>query len=208
MKMVKYLLSILLFSVLMTKISCGEITHIAFEPPTIEEGQTIISDWSENGMIFTGSNGFIHCDSNPLWGYDPVGDSAYLKFLIRPEQPMIFKSTNDMRFELYSVDLAEYSIYEHGNSKSVTFIGHKNDGSIVTQIFALDGLIDRAGPIDDFETFVFKDNFTNLCYVEIPTLGYSLDNLYLSIIPEPSTILFIITGIGFVTRRVQKLIQR
>lgn len=106
-------------------------------------------------------------------------------------------------FALMSVDLAEYSTVVP-NAVTVHFIGYRVDGSIVTQDFTTDGIIDGTGPIADFQTFHFGPEFSNLSRVEIPTFGWSLDNLV--VVPEPGTWGLILIGavvaaILFRTRR-------
>ena len=52
---------------------------------------------------------------------------------------------------------------------------------------------DRGGlVVDDFETFHFGPEFSNLTRVEIPTFGWSLDNLV--VVPEPETWGLILLG--------------
>ena len=99
-------------------------------------------------------------------------------------------------FSLLSVDLAEYSTVVP-DAVTVHFIGYRVDGSIVTQDFTTDGIIDGTGPIADFQTFYFGPEFSNLIRVEIPTFPWSLDNLV--VVPEPGTWSLIILGAGVAT---------
>jgi hypothetical protein len=46
----------------------------------------------------------------------------------------------------------------------------------------------------DFETFYFDKEWTDLTRVEIPTYGWSLDNLVVATIPEPATRALLLTG--------------
>jgi hypothetical protein len=54
---------------------------------------------------------------------------------------------------------------------SVHFVGYRHDGTTVTADFL---------PGTNFQTFYFDQSFTNLDRVEIPTFGWSLDNLVVS----------------------------
>lgn len=85
------------------------------------------------------------------------------------------------------MDLAEFStLYQ--TPLTVQFVGYKPDGSTVTTEFVTDGIIDGAGPLNDFETFYFDTRFANVLRVEVPTYGWSLDNMVFSnVVPEPST---------------------
>ena len=96
-------------------------------------------------------------------------------------------------FNLISVDLAEFSITV--TNTTVPFIGYRQDGSTVMTSFKTDGLIDGPGGVRDFETFYFDTkDWSGLDRVEIPTYGWSLDNLVVSTIPEPATVLLAFVG--------------
>src|SRR6266487_1624983 len=114
-----------------------------------------------------------------------LGDSLHFSFL------------DGSVFSLVSVDLAEYSTTVP-NAVTVPFIGYRADGSVVNASFRTDGIIDGTGPIADFQTFHFGPEFSNLSRVEIPTFGWSLDNLAVAV-PEPGTWSLIILGAGVAT---------
>lgn len=82
------------------------------------------------------------------------------------------------------MDLAEYSTVVP-DAVTVHFVGYRLDGSTVTTDFTTDGIIDGTGPLADFQTFYFGPEFSGLTRVEIPTSGWSLDNLVFTV-PEPS----------------------
>lgn len=115
----------------------------------------------------------------------PDDGSAYLQTLLVPAETLQFSFTNGSVFGLLSVDLAEYSTVRP-NAVTVQFVGYHPDGSTVTTSFTTDGIIDGTGPLADFQTFSFNGLiFTDLTRVEIPTSGWSLDNLVV-FVPEPS----------------------
>ena len=103
----------------------------------------------------------------------------------------MFRFSTGSPFSLMSVDLAEYSTVVP-DAVTVHFVGYRVDGSIVTQDFTTDGIIDGTGPLQDFQTFQFGPEFSGLSRVEIPTFGWSLDNLV--VVPEPSTFALLIAG--------------
>ena len=177
----------------------AESIHITFDPASLPGGSGIIDNWTENGMLFTGPNGLGHRD----FGKEsyPYNGTATLAFMVGPPQTMTFQFTNSTLFQLLSVDLAEYSTL-FDKPKNIIFVGHKNDGSTVTQIFTVDGIIDGTGSLEDFETFTFGNEFKDISYVEVPTLGYSLDNVFLSPVPEPTT--FLLFGLGSLTLRKRR----
>jgi hypothetical protein len=104
----------------------------------------------------------------------------------------MFGFTNGSMFGLTSVDLAEYSTGQ-ASAVAVRFIGYRFDGSMVTTDLTTDGVIDGTGPIADFQTFNFGPEFSSLTRVEVPTFGWSLDNLVVSI-PEPGTWALLLAG--------------
>ena len=98
----------------------------------------------------------------------------------------MFSFIDSTVFNLVSVDLAEFStLYQF--PAAVQFVGYKPDGSAVTTDLVTDGIIDGTGPLADFQTFHFGSGFTSLDRVEIPTYGWSLDNLIVAV-PEPSVL--------------------
>lgn len=111
-------------------------------------------------------------------GY-PDDGSAYLQAY----EPTAFSFNSGPLFGLMSVDLAEYSTV-YAFPATIEFIGYHPDGSIVIQTFTTDGIIDGNGPLPDFQTFEFN-GFADLTSVEIPSTGWSMDNLIVAI-PEPS----------------------
>ena len=111
----------------------------------------------------------------------------------------MFNSVDGLGFNLVSVDLAEYSTVVP-DAVTVHFVGYRHDGSIVTTDFMTDGVIDGTGPLADFETFYFDKEWTDLTRVEIPTFGWSLDNLVVSV-PEPTSAVLLLAGALLLWRR-------
>jgi hypothetical protein len=98
----------------------------------------------------------------------------------------VFSFADGGSFGLISLNLAEYSTVVP-NAVTVQFIGYRLDGSMVTTSFTTDGIIDGTGPLADFQTFQFDPkDWRNLIRVDIPTYGWSLDNLVVGV-PEPTS---------------------
>jgi hypothetical protein len=106
----------------------------------------------------------------------PENGTAYLQTMFGGSLECY--ALNGSPFSLISVELAEYSLFF--TSPTVTFNGLKADGTTVSATFTLDGVIDGTGPITDFQPCLFGTNFSNLVKIEVPTEGYSLDNLVVS----------------------------
>jgi hypothetical protein len=174
--------------------------HISFDgPPFIAPGTAIeVTSYSESGMSFRplpGSFGFSR------WGAatdprDPDDGTTYLRAAVGDS--LIFGFANGSAFDLSSVDLAEYSTVVP-NAVTVQFIGYHMDGSTVTSSFTTDGIIDGTGPLPDFQTFNFDSkDWSGLTRVEIPSSGWSLDNLVVSV-PEPTigALLLVALAVGY-----------
>ena len=169
-----------------------EPIHITFDGPPIQPPGTaaLVQRYDEGGISFTpiGLVGFVRVGENPV-SFRPDNGSAYLQALLGSD--LRIRLTGGSPFDLLSVDLAEYSTVVP-DAVTVHFVGYRFDGSIVTQDFTTDGIIDGTGPGVDFETFHFGPEFSNLSRVEIPTYGWSLDNLV--VVPEPGAWSLILLG--------------
>jgi len=92
---------------------------------------------------------------------------------------MTFQDLQGRPLKLKAVDLAEYSTV-YALPVSITFVGSKTDGSTVSQTFVTDGQCDGSGPLADFQTVTFGDEWSDLLSVAIQgNFGLSLDNLVL-----------------------------
>jgi hypothetical protein len=118
----------------------------------------------------------------PYW---PDNGTAYLQTGIADS--LKFSFLNNSVFGVSSVDLAGFS--DIHPDFSVQFVGYRPDGSTVTTDFSGNGL--------NFKTFYFGPEFTGLSRVEISTIGWSLDNLVVSV-PEPGTGMLLLLGCGII----------
>jgi hypothetical protein len=173
-----------------------EPIHITFDgPPPQPPGTSFtIQSYAEAGISFTSINGLGFGRTGAGISFFPDNGTVYLQAALG--ETLMFRFISLTPFDLISVDLAEYSTVVP-DARTVHFIGYRFDGSIVTQDFTTDGIIDGTGPGVDFETFHFGPEFSNLSRVEIPTFGWSLDNLV--VVPEPGTWSLIILGAGVAT---------
>jgi hypothetical protein len=163
--------------------------HITFDGYPFQPPSTgaFVQQYFESGMWFRPlgivgpGNGFIRNGGGRV--NSPENGTAYLQGSLGDS--LVFSFLDDSVFNLVSVDLAEYSTVVP-DAVTVPFVGYRHDGSMVITSFTTDGIIDGTGPLADFQTFHLGPEFTGLTRVEIPTYGWSLDNLYVSItIPEP-----------------------
>lgn len=177
--------------ILMTFLSTAPATTITFDPAPIPGGARLVPSYIENGALFTGP--FGHGSSTDT-GRASNSSSGYLEFY--STSSLRIEMVDSSLFNLYSVDLSEYSILFQ-NPKAITFTGYYSDLSSVSQTFTTDGLFDSIGGIDDFETFIFDSSFNNLLYVESRTTVFALDNLNLTStsVPEPATLILIGSGL-------------
>ena len=110
----------------------------------------------------------------------------------------MFSFTDGSLFGVASVDLAEYSTVVP-SAVTVHFIGYRYDGSTISQDFTTDGIMDGTGPLADFQIFLFSPGWSGLTRVEVPTYGWSLDNLVVSV-PEPASWTVLLLGGGLLFR--------
>ena len=174
--------------------------RITFDgPPPQPQGTSYwVQEYSESGMSFTpvadfgAGYGFSRRRAGGAYTSVPDDGSTYLAAPLGAS--LQFSFTDGVPFDLVSVDLAEYSTVVP-NPVTVSFVGFRPDGSRVNTSFTTDGIIDGTGPLPDFQTFYFNEAFRGLTRVEVPTYGWSLDNLV--IVPEPSTgALLVLGGLG------------
>ena len=97
-------------------------------------------------------------------------------------------------FNLTSIDL-DWLV---GNVVTVTFTGFLNGGGTVQQQFTTDGA-------NGLETFNFT-GFTNLTKVEwLQEFGFhQYDNINVSVVPEPATVIALMAGLGLLVARRRK----
>jgi hypothetical protein len=160
--------------------------QITFDgPPLIPAGADIgVSNYFEQGMAFTPippSRQFGRV--GPGYPGDPQDGTAFVRAALTDS--LMFSFTNGSAFGLVSVDLAGYSTVAPG-PVTVPFIGFRPDGSTLTNSFTADGVV--------FQTFYFGPEFVGgLTKVQIPTFGWSLDNLGVAT-PEPGAGALLLLG--------------
>lgn len=163
-----------------------------------------IEYYYEQGMVFTpiGSGQFGRSGGAPALTAFPRNGTAYL--MAGLGDSLSVSSAYGHRFAVVAVDLAEFStLYQ--TPLTVQFVGYKPDGSTVTTVFVTDGIIDGAGPVNDFEPFYFDSRFGDVTRVEVPTYGWSLDNMVFSnFVPEPSALPLLVVGAAVLALRFLK----
>lgn len=105
-------------------------------------------------------------------------------------------------FDAISVDLAEYSTV-FSSPATISFRGFQADNTFADVSFTTDGIIDGAGSLVDFQTFMFPNSFLHVVRIESLNRTYSLDNLLVVTppIPEPGTLLGGIAVATFIATR-------
>jgi hypothetical protein len=152
-----------------------------------------VQQYFEGGMYFRpipGTDGFIRAwsEAPPIW---PNNGTPYLQASLGDS--LMFGFTSGASFGLASVDLAGYSTLRP--ERVVPFYGYRADGSVVHIEFFVSGI--------EFQTYSFGPEFSNLLRVEIPTAGWSLDNLV--IVPEPTTNALLMLGaFAFIFLRMKR----
>jgi hypothetical protein len=170
--------------------ACGQGTlTITFDGPPPQPPFTsyLVTNYSESGMRFVPISNpppafysFGRVGSPPPIPAFPDDGTAYLNAALG--QTLMFSFTNGSVFDLFSVDLAEYSTVV--GPENAHFVGYRHDGSTVTADFL---------PGVNFGTFYFDQQFSGLDRVELPNPGWSLDNLRV-VVPEPSGTALLLLG--------------
>jgi hypothetical protein len=191
---------LMVFSVFLPALNCPAQGTITFNfegfPPQLPGTSTYVQQYFESGMWFRPlgvvgpGNGFGRTGGGLLLA--PENGTAYLDAALGDS--LMFSFTDGRVFDLLTVDLAEYSTVVP-DPRTVHFIGYRQDGSIVTTDLTTDGIIDGTGPIADFQTFFFGPEFSGLTRVEIPTYGWSLDNLKISVPEHSAAALWLLGGL-------------
>ena len=144
------------------------------------------ASYSESGMTFRnpyGPEGLARVGSG-LSGA-PDNGTAYLQVTAGASLVFGYYSTPTTYFNLVSFDVAEYNTALPG-PVTVHVVGYRAQHAPVVADFTTDGINDGPGGLADFQTFYFNSEFIQLSRVEILTDRWSLDNLVISGIPEPS----------------------
>ena len=174
---------------------------ITFDPPPCLTCGYLLSSYEESGVNFSGEFAHYGMGSNSIAVNDSTGGAIRFSY----GSSMTLQLSSGSLFSLGTVDLAEYSSVFDGDEIAVLFVGHKDNGITVFQNFTIDGLRDGVGGIDDFETFTFSSDFTNLAYVEVGSAVFSMDNLSVSTVPIPAAVWLFGSGliglVGFARRK-------
>lgn len=171
-------------------------TTIRFEgPPSIVSHHQIgVSGYSEAGLLFTTlaanpeqSPFTLVRNGGGVPGY-PTMDGAYLQVGLGGSL-RVSGEVEGTLFTPHQVDFAEYS-HLLNFAQTLVFTGYLAGGSTVTAHFPLDGWVGAPGT-PDFQTFLFPESFMNLVRLETTASGFSMDNLSVTIVPEPSVALLL-----------------
>lgn len=162
-------------------------------PPTAypPAGGMSIDRYSELGMVFRPlqSSGFFQRIWPTEFG-NPYNETIFIRAGRVGMSEISFALEGGEQFSLVSVDLAE--LFRFTGSSLVPFVGYRADGSSVTASFTLDGIVNETP--GDFQTFGFGPEFSQLTRVEMPEVGWSMDNLVFTVVPEPSPGVLLVLG--------------
>ena len=190
--------SLLVFSGLVQCQGQGTMT-VGFQGPAFQGAPqpqppgtvSTISQYIESGMRFRTPAG---PQTLALVGggisANPENGTAYLQL----HAPLEFQFVSPAAFDLLSLDLAEYSTSLAG-PVNAHVVGYGLQGQIAGSLdLTTDGINDGTGPLADFQTFTFDSRFRNLYRVEITSDFWSLDNVVISGVPEPSAGALVLVG--------------
>lgn len=164
---------------------------LGFDSPPFISGSRLETSYVEQGVSLTGffgHGGTLNSGraSNSSRGLIELPGRGFIRVETVSGDP----------FSLGSIDLSEYSTLFANQPASVSFTGYLFGGGTVSTTFITDGVIDSIGGVDDFETFRFGTEFSNLLYLETNSFGYALDNLELNVVSLPSSLSLLALCVG------------
>lgn len=186
--MIKTTTGILLF---LFQITIANGSVITFEPPPCSVCNSQLTGYEEAGLLFSGNAS--HHDTS-ISGSADNGSSGAIRFAFMGS--MSIQRSDGDTFSLFGVELAEYSNSFIGSHNTVTFTGTRSGAATpVTQQFTIDGMMDGAGGMDDYEAFSFSSDFTDLLRVDVTGDMLTLDNLKISAVPIPAAAWLFLSGL-------------
>jgi hypothetical protein len=147
---------------------------------------TTISAYSESGMTFWNpyNPANLVLIGSGLSGYAANG-TAYLAVTPGGDLAFSFNTFPSTYFNFVSFDAAGLDTNFPGASLEV--VGYRGMIGTVTNYFTVDSFLDRqANGLPDFQTFYLGSEFQNVYRVDILSGAWSLDNVVISGVPEPS----------------------
>jgi hypothetical protein len=173
----------------------------------------ITNSISSGGLTFTASTGQVGVIANGNICSPICPDSGSASFIFGSPatfpasvSPLVITGAN--AFSLSGLDYAELGPAGYGaNSLSLTITGILAGGGSLSRQLEIDQIIDGPGGVNDFQRVMFDSVFAQGVFssVEISgaradasTGGFSLDNLVVSFVPEPSSWSLMILGFGAV----------
>ncbi|MEQ9671787.1 PEP-CTERM sorting domain-containing protein [Coleofasciculus sp. G2-EDA-02] len=171
-----------------------------------------------------------HNDSTYFIIRNLVDDKTLESFI----NPVILSKGDATPFSLVSFDLAEWG-EPQDQAQTVEVVGFLAGGGSITKIISFDGITDGRGPLKDFQTVMFNQQWGNLSRVEFKGLeapvseelseqpgfqvnSFAIDNIEVgeafeepqTEVPEPSSILgiFVLGAVGCGSSLTKKITQR
>ncbi len=130
----------------------------------------------------------INGPNNSADSMRPNNDTAHMAVLMNGSVEIF--PLEDLPFRAITIDLAEYSTF-FSEPRTIVFEGVRESGGSVFTTFITDGIIEGGFSTDDFETFYFPPEFTNLTMLRSSSTLYAFDNVTLTIIPEPAPLVLL-----------------
>lgn len=170
---------------------------LTFDPPGLPHGARYVNSHIESGVVFTSVDSYPFEETDTGVSGRADDGSAHLDIMRVGDQ---FKFQDNRLFRLYQFDVAEYSV--GFCPATIQIAGYKSDNSFVTFVFTTDGIFDATGPLADFQTVTLPDTFTDLQRVQFNSAIFSIDNVSITIVPEPSTAGYVLlSALSLVLRR-------
>lgn len=150
---------------------------------------------TESGFLVTGSLPFFIGNGAFCTPQCPENNTHYL--LTQWGSTISLRLVSSGTFSATSFQYAEQHI-GFPYVPRIDVVGHLLNGETTATSFFLDGINDGSGSLNDFQTALLPDSFTNLTSIEFLVPGssnFSLDNIRASPIPTPASIRLVAFGV-------------
>lgn len=154
-----------------------------------------VFDIQSDGFNFQIGSGHSHLLDDSYFGSPSNGTTHLALDDDVGDNPVTMTSLNGRPFSLESLDFAEFYLEP---STRIEVTGLFPHGGSISEILTPDEIVDGIGGVADFETAFFDSSWSDLSSVTLDSVaepdthqGWALDNIVVTVIPEPASLLLV-----------------